>query len=123
MLALPSFTVKELEYRIVSGCVLDDGGHDLKKCFAQSRRPTLRNMSVLRFKGTGLARRCIYTSIGHYRLLAIEAAYIADLCHELRPENRANAKHPHHDRVLWKLAARVSISCWITEIVSMIVLS
>ena len=47
VLALPPFTVKELEYRIVSGCVLDDGGHDLEKCFAQSGRSAFGNMPVL----------------------------------------------------------------------------
>lgn len=51
LLALLPFTAEKLEYRIVNRCVLDDGGHDLEKRFAQSRRSTLGNMPVLRFKG------------------------------------------------------------------------
>ena len=65
MLALLPFAVKELEYRIVSGGMLNEGRHDLEKCLAQSGRATLGNMPVPRFKGTGLARRRIYTSKGH----------------------------------------------------------
>ena len=36
----------------------------------------------------------------------METAHITNLCHELRAEDRANAKHPHHDRVLWKLRSQ-----------------
>ena len=106
MLALLPFTIEELKYRIISGCVLDDGGHDLKKRFTQSGRATLRNVPVLRFKRTGLARWRVHTGKGHQGLLTVKTAHVANLCHKLRPEDRANTKHPHHDRVLWKLSGQ-----------------
>ena len=63
--AFLSFTVKELEYRIVSGCMLNESRHDLEKGLAQSGRATLGNVPAFRFKGTRLARWSVYTSKSH----------------------------------------------------------
>lgn len=93
MLAFLPFAVKRLEYRIVSGGVLDESRHNLKKCLSQPGRTTLGNMSVLRFENTRLAGWSIYTFKGYKGLLVVKAAHITDLCHELGTEDRANAKH------------------------------
>lgn len=65
VLALPPFTVKELENRVISGGALNESGHNLEKCLAQSGRAVLGDVPVLRFKGAGLVGWGIYTSKGH----------------------------------------------------------
>lgn len=47
------FTVEKSEYRIVSGYMLDDGGHDWEKRFAQSERYALGNTLFLDSKVPG----------------------------------------------------------------------
>ena len=54
----------------------------------------------------GLVHSRVNASEIHNGAAARKAAHIANLCHELRPKDRANAKHPHHDRVLWKLSSQ-----------------
>ena len=103
MLALLPFAVKELEYRIVSRRMLNKGRHDLEKRLAQSGRPALGNVPFLRVKGAGLAGRRIYTGKGHSGLLAVKAAHVTDLRHELWTEYRTDTEHPHDDWILWKL--------------------
>ena len=59
------FTIEELKYRIISGGVLNDGGHDLEQGLTESGGAALGNVPVLRFKRTGLARWRVHTGKGH----------------------------------------------------------
>ena len=36
----------------------------------------------------------------------LKTAHIADFRHELRAEDRTNAKHSHHNRLLWELRSQ-----------------
>ena len=83
MIAFPPFAVKELEYRIVSRCVLDDGGHDLEKCFAQMRRAALGGWITCGDILARLVYRRINVGEAHDGTAAGEAAHIANLGHEL----------------------------------------
>ena len=80
-------------------------------------------MSVLRFKGIGLAGWCVYTGKGNQDTLVSETTHVANFRHQLRPEDRTNAEHPHHDRVLRKLRSQYEHFVLDCRIVSMIVLS
>lgn len=123
MLALLLFTIKELEYRTVSRGVLDKGGHDLKKSLAQPGRATFGDVPVFRFKGAGLTdgasapakaiKDCLRSN---RRISPISAMSCVPRTGPV-PNIRITTGYSG------SCEASVSISCWITEIVSMIVLS
>ena len=62
---------------------MDDGGHDLEKCFAQMRRAALGDGIALGNVLAGLVYRRINAREAHNGAAAGETAHIANLGHEL----------------------------------------
>ena len=81
--------------------------HDVEQRFAKIRRTAFRSPVAARAIVARFARRRVNASKGNKRLLALKAADIPNLRHELRAEGFPNAVHLHDDRVFRKLGSQL----------------
>ena len=81
--------------------------HDVEQRFSQIWGATFRSLIAARAIVSRSARCRVNACKGDKRLLALEAAHITDLRHELWPERFPNAVHFHNDRVFRELGSQL----------------
>lgn len=106
-LAFGTFLVQELEHRLIRRSTLQMYFHDVKQRSAQIGRAAFRGPVAARAVIARFARRRVNACEGNKRLLAIKAAHIPNLRHELRAEGFPDAVHLHDDRVFRELRSQL----------------
>lgn len=90
MLALGMFSVYELVYRIIGREVLENHVRHQGQCPAQNGRFALRNIAAADIHLARLVWQSVNTYKSHQRLFGAEAAYVTNLCYELRADITPN---------------------------------